>query len=327
VLRSALTCTAAESMTVHLVPRPVAALAGEPGEPGEPGTARLVVDIDHRSTELSLVTDGRVVETMTTDLLGVAWLDRMLAAHLIGQLAEPLGGARTAALVRDCAAARADLTRYTSTTVTVPLTSGPARLRVVRAEFEDLIRARVEGTVSAAVRMLTRAREHGLRVESTLLIGEPAATPLLWESMSARLPCPVVVPDTPAWTVTVGAATLAAGQATRDTRASDRTLPIAATKTPRAVPTADIPDPAPARPARTRDARTAERVGPSNTPAAAHAQHGGTARTRPGGPPSRRTGARVRNAVLAAAVAAGLIAGGGAAISGGGHGGGYHARG
>jgi molecular chaperone DnaK len=207
VLRSALTCTSAADLPVGLVSRPLAALAGaDAAIPA--GAGVVVVDTGGRSTEVSLVGGGRVLDTSAAELLGTEAVDRALAMHLLAQLPGPLELAARHELVRACTAARRDLVGRPATIIEVHRPSGPERVRVVRAELAELIGDAVRDVVTSVLRALRQARRAELPVRAVLLVGPLASTPLLIEELTARVGAQPIVPSDPACAVVRGAATL-----------------------------------------------------------------------------------------------------------------------
>jgi hypothetical protein len=198
VLRSALSCTDAQGRRLTLVSRPVAALAGA----GRHDGVAIVVDIDRRGSEISLVVPGRVARTRTTELFGTEAVDRALAGHAMSALDRPLDREARRELLIGCARARAALAERPDAMIAVRLRTEMVRLRVVRDEFEALIGDAVAGLVADVARL---CREADVEAPPILLVGALARTPLLVEMLGARVPGEVVVPADPEWTITRGA--------------------------------------------------------------------------------------------------------------------------
>jgi hypothetical protein len=350
VLRSALSCTV-DRARVRVVSRPVAALAAS----GAHGPV-LVVDAGRLGTEVSLVDGGRVVETTAVDAFGGEALDALLAGHLLAQSPRPLDRSARRTLPAHCASVRAELAGQAATVAELP--GGP--VRVVRAEFEELIREPVAAVVSAVAAALARTP-----VEAVLLAGEAAGTPLLREALSARTATRVLTSGDPRWTVVVGAAALAERQsATAPARpdgrgtaprigpltSADRTAPPAgpaeqtwpslrraaqqAPATPaRQGPATRAPEPAAHRPAAATHAPRPTASQPAQPHRSAARPPGVLLAERPAPEyrprPDSGPKHRIRTAIIAAAAGLAVLVGGGAAVSGGGHGGGmgFHARG
>ncbi|PZS14025.1 MAG: hypothetical protein DLM60_19825 [Pseudonocardiales bacterium] len=225
VLRSALTCTEAEGLPTSLVSSPVATVTAAVAA----GVMRfsetvIVADIGGHGTEVALVTGaenqaGRLEATSRTDDLSSAELDRALARHVLEQVrsrlpAPDLHDQANRAIVRGvvaaCRVGREDLVRHTSTVIDVSLPSHKIPVRVVRAEFESLIREPILGGLSAIAHLMDQARENGIKVDAILLTGEVARTPLLSELLSAQSASRVVIPPFPEWAAASGAAHIAA---------------------------------------------------------------------------------------------------------------------
>ncbi|MBV9313057.1 MAG: Hsp70 family protein [Pseudonocardia sp.] len=211
-LRAAMCRTGVWGPATCMVSRPIAALAETGINSAE---TVIVVDTDAWATEVSVVTGcrtrgGQVVETTLAEQLGVESLDRLLARHILAQLGEPMDLAARTELLTHCAGARDELARHTATTVPVRLPSGPTRVRVVRAEFESLVREPVTNAVATITRALARAREHGVGVDGILLAGAAARLPLLIETLSTRTRAQLTTPADPNGVLAYGAQRLAA---------------------------------------------------------------------------------------------------------------------
>lgn len=350
VLHSALTTTSAADVPTSLVSAPIAAVtAAESAGSARRDEAVLVIDIGGAGTELTLLSAGadrprQVLATSRVEDLGATALDRALARHILAQLGEPFGTLEQADpahhaalldLVARCRAARADLGARPATVVDVALPSGWERVRVIRTELESLIAEPISAVVSAISRMVGESENNGLTVDTVLLTGEPARTPLLTEQLSVRIHARVLVPTDPEWTVAAGAAAIAAARA-RQPRPPIPRSPAAQPPRPRPVPPTEAtpaprsaPPPTPAPPSPRPIPRST-----STTPTAATTPPPTVAPTaRPTTPPTAaapyrpatgRGPARIRTAVVSVIAGFAVLLAGGAAVGSMGGGGGSH---
>jgi actin-like ATPase involved in cell morphogenesis len=113
---------------------------------------------------------------------------------------DPRHVAAIARLRRECTEAKEALSEDTETVIPVLLPHHQAQTRLVRAEFEDLIRPAVEETVT-----LLRAAVGSADIESVLLAGGSARIPLVTELLSAEFGRPVVADTDPKAAVALGA--------------------------------------------------------------------------------------------------------------------------
>ncbi|HET9254038.1 MAG TPA: Hsp70 family protein [Pseudonocardiaceae bacterium] len=164
--------------------------------------AVVVLDIGSCATEAALVTGaknhpGRIEATSRTDDLGSAGLDRALARHVLEQVrghlpAEDLPDPVNRAIVEDvitaCGRAREDLIRHPSTIVHVQLPAARVPVRIVRAEFDTLAHEPIRAALRAIADLMDHARKNHIAVDTILLTGEIARTPLLTELISAPGP-------------------------------------------------------------------------------------------------------------------------------------------
>lgn len=152
-------------------------------------------------------------------------IDRRLMQHVLGWLSAaghvyeptdpkvaPAGGA----LLAQVKAAKERLSSRPAATLTPGLPGATAELRLVRSEFDEVIR----GTVDAIVAMLrtsigTNAPEG---VGAVLLIGGSVSIPLVTQVISVQLGLPVVLDDDPATLAVRGAATITPPPVTKERR-------------------------------------------------------------------------------------------------------------
>ncbi len=133
--------------------------------------------------------------------------------------------AATARLRRECTEAKEALSADTEVTIPVLAPGIQSQVRLVRAEFEDLIRPQVTETVAALRRALRSADVGPEDLDAVLLVGGSSRVPLVAQLVSAELGRPVAVDADPTAAIALGAALSAVPTGTAD---SD-------------TPTADIP--------------------------------------------------------------------------------------
>ncbi len=165
--------------------------------------------------------------------LGGVDFDDAVFAHVLASvpaLAEldgedPAVLAASAALRRECTEAKEALSADTEVTIPVLAPGIQSQVRLVRAEFEDMIRHQVSETVQALRRTLRSAQLEPTELDVVLLVGGSSRVPLVAQLVSAELGRPVAVDADPKAAIALGAALLA--------------VPTAAT--PEVYPNADPP--------------------------------------------------------------------------------------
>ncbi|MFC8847271.1 MULTISPECIES: Hsp70 family protein [unclassified Micromonospora] len=130
-----------------------------------------------------------------------AVLARELSA-LDGQQAD----AAARALPPACERAAHELSVAPQTDVLLDLPTGPARVPVSRAEFEEMIRPAVRATVDLLLRAVHSAGLEPARLDGVLLAGGATRVPLVAELLGAALPGPVAVAPDPQLVAAAGAA-------------------------------------------------------------------------------------------------------------------------
>jgi molecular chaperone DnaK len=110
---------------------------------------------------------------------------------------------------QDCVLAKEALSGDTETSVPVMLPDLTTEVRLTRGEFEEMIRAPVEATVSALRRALTAADVAPEDLRTVLLVGGSSRIPLVSQMLSAELGRPTAVDTHPKHAVALGAALLA----------------------------------------------------------------------------------------------------------------------
>lgn len=107
---------------------------------------------------------------------------------------------------RECTEAKEALSTGTEVTIPVLLPEVQAQVRLVRAEFEDLIRPQVAQTVQALRRTLRSAGIGPADLDAVLLVGGSSRVPLIAQLVSAELNRPVTVDADPQSAIALGAA-------------------------------------------------------------------------------------------------------------------------
>ncbi|MGH3692882.1 MAG: Hsp70 family protein [Pseudonocardiaceae bacterium] len=107
---------------------------------------------------------------------------------------------------RDCTEAKEALSVQTEVTISVLLPQVQTQVRLSRAEFEDLIRPRIQQTVEALRRTLRSAGLDPAELDTVLLIGGSSRVPLVAQLLSTELGRPVAVDADPQVMIVLGAA-------------------------------------------------------------------------------------------------------------------------
>ncbi|WP_300013702.1 Hsp70 family protein [Pseudonocardia sp.] len=209
---------------VVLLSEPQAAAVGYAAtEKVEPGSVVAVFDLGGGTFDAAVVrkgADGRF-ELLGTpeglERLGGVDFDEAVFAHVrsvLGPAWEQLDGrdpavlAAVARLRRECTAAKEALSVDTVVHVPVMLPGLHTRVRLGRADFEDMIRPAVVETVDAMRRAIDSAGVEPSEVR-LLLVGGSSRTPLVAELVSAGIERPASVDVDPKGVIAAGAALVA----------------------------------------------------------------------------------------------------------------------
>lgn len=119
---------------------------------------------------------------------------------------DPLALSAVARLRREITEAKEALSLDTEADIPVLLPSGQRQARLIRAEFEAMIRPALEETVDLMRRTIRAAGLTEADLAAVLLVGGSSRIPLVTELLSAGLGRPVAVDADPKATVAVGAA-------------------------------------------------------------------------------------------------------------------------
>ncbi|HET9117402.1 MAG TPA: Hsp70 family protein [Pseudonocardiaceae bacterium] len=150
--------------------------------------------------------------------------------------------AATAALRRECIDAKEALSVDTEVTIPVLAPGIQSQVRLVRAEFEDMIRAQIGETVQALRRTLQSAQLEPEELDVVLLVGGSSRVPLVAQLVSAELGRPVAVDADPKAAIALGAALLAAPEVSTIGDPSDHELPA---ESPAQLTATNLPTPNP----------------------------------------------------------------------------------
>ena len=118
--------------------------------------------------------------------------------------------AAVARVRRECTEAKEALSSDTEVTIPVLLPQLQARVRMVRSEFESMVRDAVEDTVDALRRAVESAGLSEKDVDSVLLVGGSSRIPLVAQLVSAEFGRPIAVDADPKASIALGAARVAA---------------------------------------------------------------------------------------------------------------------
>ncbi|KXX57294.1 hypothetical protein AZG88_11720 [Rhodococcus sp. LB1] len=182
----------------------------------------LLCDVGAHSLDLTLATRrgadfGVVRSTRSTDFSG-DHADRLLMGHVVALIQnanpdfdvdDPAHRGALTELAARCRSAKERLSQDTSAVVTVALPDIRRQIRVMRSEFEDVIRGSLTRAANTVARELVSLDETGTPVDAVVLLGGGAAVPLVTELLSTAVNVPLVVSSEPATASARGAAVIA----------------------------------------------------------------------------------------------------------------------
>lgn len=151
------------------------------------------------------------------DHLGGADFDDAIVNHVLAAVpalaeldpTDPTTLAATAVLRRECIDAKEALSADTEVTIPVLAPGIHAQVRLVRGEFEDMIRPHVTQTIEALHRALRSAGLTAQDLDVVLLVGGSSRVPLVAQLVSAELGRPVAIDADPKAAIALGAALFA----------------------------------------------------------------------------------------------------------------------
>jgi actin-like ATPase involved in cell morphogenesis len=206
----------------HFLTEPQAAAVAYAGADRiPPGRAVAVYDLGGGTFDAAVVrrtTEGAfelLGHPVGLDRLGGIDFDDAVFAHVRDALGEDLARldvfepsvqAAVVGLRRECTAAKEALSADTEVMITVMLPGLHTRVRLGRAEFEDMIRPAVGETVAAVRRAVDSAGLTPGDLDAVLLVGGSSRIPLIAQLVSAELGRSVVADADPKAVVAAGAA-------------------------------------------------------------------------------------------------------------------------
>jgi len=149
------------------------------------------------------------------DGLGGVTFDEMLFEHVCAAAGVPLTQIdpddpyivpEVAQLRRECTEAKEALSVDTDTTIPVALGGVRQRVRVTRAEFEEMIRPELDRTIKTLHRALESAAVDSTQLDAILLVGGSSRIPLVPQLISAEFGQAPAIDNDPKATVAAGAA-------------------------------------------------------------------------------------------------------------------------
>jgi actin-like ATPase involved in cell morphogenesis len=210
---------------VGLLPEPVAAATWYAAQERiEPGSLIGIYDFGGGTFDASVVrktaTGVEIFgEAGGDDSIGGIDFDHALFRHVgasagvdIAQLdmTDPMSATAMAQLFTAVVEAKEALSSDVEVVVPVVLPGLSRQVLVTRAEFEELIRQRVLGTVGVFGQVVRRAGVDPAKLHGVLLVGGSSRIPLVRQLLSAELGIRVAVDAHPKYTVSLGAAIAAA---------------------------------------------------------------------------------------------------------------------
>ncbi|MFV2109066.1 Hsp70 family protein [Micromonospora sp. LOL_015] len=169
---------------------------------------------------------------------------------------DPAAIAAVARLRDECIQAKEALSSDTDTSIPVLLPNISTEIRLTRSELEAMVRPVLHGSIEALHRAVRSAGCSPEQVHSVLLVGGSSRMPIVSQLVGSELGRPVAVDAHPKYSVSLGAAWLAAAELTGQTMPAGPAPtptpipapPAAATGTYRVPPTASVPSTAPVPP-------------------------------------------------------------------------------
>ena len=208
--------------SVQLMSEPQAAAIGyASGEQVEVGARLAVYDLGGGTFDAAVVRkDSPTAFTLLgrpegIDRLGGVTFDEMLFEHVCAAAGVPLTRINpndpdivpeVARLRRECTEAKEALSVDTDTIIPVALGDVRRRVRVTRAEFEEMIRPDLDRTIEALHRALDSAAVDGTQLDAILLVGGSSRIPLVSQLIAAEFGQAPAIDSDPKTTVAVGAA-------------------------------------------------------------------------------------------------------------------------
>ena len=114
--------------------------------------------------------------------------------------------AALARIRRRCVTAKEALSVDHVAEVAIDLPGLTRAVRITRGEFESMVRSALDDTIRAFERAIRNAGTSAADLASVVLVGGSVRIPLVFESISRRLDCQVIMPRNPSHSVALGAA-------------------------------------------------------------------------------------------------------------------------
>jgi actin-like ATPase involved in cell morphogenesis len=119
---------------------------------------------------------------------------------------DPAVVAALARVRRRCVTAKEALSVDHVAEVAIDLPGLTRAVRITRGEFESMVRSALDDTIRAFERAIRNAGTSAADLASVVLVGGSVRIPLVFESISRRLDCQVIMPRNPSHSVALGAA-------------------------------------------------------------------------------------------------------------------------
>jgi len=217
LLRTALTDSGIDDVLFLTEPQ-AAAMQYASAERIEPGSTIAVYDLGGGTFDAAVV---RKSEAGAFELLGLPEgierlggidFDELILDRVLAEVpepadeADPMVSSAMVRLRRECTEAKEALSCDTEATIPVLLPQARTQVRLVREEFEALIRSTLEDTVASLQRAVEAADVTAGDLTAVLLVGGSSRIPLVTQLISAELGRPVSVDADPKSVVAMGAA-------------------------------------------------------------------------------------------------------------------------
>jgi molecular chaperone DnaK len=229
----------------HLVPEPVAAATAYAAQrPLEPGTVVAVYDLGGGTFDVALVRAGDgpasaqiIGRPDGIERLGGIDFDHAVFQHVVRSIGLDVDrldaedtrvAAGLAQLREECVEAKEALSHETDVSIPVMLPERHTEVRLTRGELESMIRPALDETVVGLRRAVDSADVEVADVSAVLLVGGSSRIPLVGQLVGAELGRPIAVDARPKDAISVGAALVAASEA------SEASGPAAGSRAPTA---------------------------------------------------------------------------------------------
>jgi molecular chaperone DnaK (HSP70) len=214
---------ASGDVAAPLISDAVAALTALSADPGLPARGVVaLLDFGGSGTSITLADAAAdfapVGKTLrytefSGDLVDQALLDQVLEDIARTGDLDPAGTAAVGSLSRlreGCRQAKEQLSSETTTDIIAELPGYQTDIRFTRAELEDLIRAPLDGVLTALDELLAQNHIAGASLAAVATVGGGAAIPLVAQRLAEHLQVPLATTPYPAMCTAVGAALVAA---------------------------------------------------------------------------------------------------------------------